>query len=112
MLPKGRRLTRQTFPKDPREGFVVHSEHASLRITPKNATKARFSAVISKKVAAGSPERHKWRRWVYEIIALFDKKAPLPPASYVFFAKSGSTRLSFRVLTLEVEGLIHQGLKK
>jgi len=112
MLNKSRRLTRQTFPNDHREGFVVHSEHISLRINPKNAEKARFSAVISKKVASGSPERHTWKRRIYEIVAVFEKKTPLPPASYVFFAKRGSTRLSYKDLTTESEGLIRQGLKK
>lgn len=91
---------------------MVHTDHLSLRITPKNAPKSRFSAVISKKVASGSPERHTWKRRIYEIVAIFDKKTPLPPASYVFFAKNGSTRLSYKDLTLESENLIRQGLKK
>lgn len=108
MLPKGRRLTRHDFPKDHREGLVVHSAHLSVRCTKKMVQESRFSAVISKKVAVGSPARHLWKRRVYEIIKSLEKDHPLPFGAYVFFAKKDAHKLSYKALTEEIEGLLRQ----
>ena len=91
---------------------MAHSEHISLRFTPKMPKQSRFSAVIAKKVASGSPDRHTWKRRIYEIVETLEKQGSFPVGAYVFFAKKDAHKRSYKVLMEEVKDLLRQTAKR
>lgn len=108
MLKKSRRIARHDFPGPRSGGFTYQGEHLSLRHIPKNVEKSTFSVVISKKVAKTAPDRHRFKRRIYEIVA---KKPHIPSGLYVFYAKKGATELAFKQLVQEV-GMLLKGFNK
>ena len=106
MLPQGRRITRQLFPTDLRQGQVFHSIHLSLRVLQGAPTNARISVVVSKKTAKLAVDRHLIKRRVYESVRAFEKTAKLSAGSYVFFAKKDAHTISFKELREEVGTLL------
>jgi len=69
MLSKKQRINRKDFTKVSVRSKATHSLFLTLRCNKKsNDYVARFSVVVSKKVAARSTERNRIRRRIYSIL--------------------------------------------
>ncbi|MBP9771408.1 MAG: ribonuclease P protein component [Candidatus Pacebacteria bacterium] len=106
MLPKRRRISRHEFETDHKKGSVFHAPHTTLRVNEAKTGTFRASVVVSKKIAKRSVDRHVFKRRVYDAIAQYEKKNPLPAYSYVVFAKRDVHTLSFATLRDEIVSLL------
>lgn len=106
MLAKRRRIPRHLFPGDPRTGTVFHSAHVSLRVTGRKIPAARISVVVGKKSAPKATDRHSVKRRIYDALSRAERRTPLPPALYVFFAKQDAHAISYALLSDEIETLL------
>lgn len=106
MLPKHRRITRHSFPNDPRAGRVIHAPHLSLRVTRGTTQASQVSVIVSKRTAHRAVDRHSIKRRVYEAVARFEKTTPIPNGQYVFFAKKDADTIAFKELYEEVVNLL------
>ncbi|MGB4076523.1 MAG: ribonuclease P protein component [Minisyncoccia bacterium] len=99
MLPRKLRLSRATFPS-PRSGSKATSEHFSLVFGP--ATAGGCAAVVSKKVARRSVDRHLLKRRMLSVARPF-----VGLNRYlVLYARAGSPSLSFKTLASELTSLL------
>ncbi len=96
-LPKKLRLTREAFPKVLQAKKRLISEHFSLSYSQGTG----FSAVVSKKVAKRSVDRHLMKRRMLEVL----KRGPHTKA-IIAYARSGAPSLPFSELKKELETLL------
>ncbi|MEK7601876.1 MAG: ribonuclease P protein component [Patescibacteria group bacterium] len=99
MLPKRKRLSRAAF-KTLGPSKRLTSEHFSVSVHDTGS--GRASAVVSKKVAKRSVDRHLLKRRMLAVIT----KHLLPHHSYVVYAKLGSERLPYNSLSKELSELL------
>lgn len=99
MLPRRLRLSRAGFP-DSRGAFRAASAHFSLAWGPAKAGGA--AAVVSKKVARRSVDRHLLKRRMLEVIRPYAS----PGYSLVAYAKAGSLGLTYAAVRSELEPLL------
>jgi ribonuclease P protein component len=104
MLPKKNRITRESF-KRAAYGPMAHSGSFSLRISQGKEGPARFSFVISKKVAPSAVERNTLRRKGY---AVLERLLPhlKPGTQGVFTAKKGAEIKTFAELERDITDLL------
>ena len=105
MLPQEHRLSRENFKEVLTRGRSTAGAHFSFKYQKlRIGEKPRFSVVISKKVVKTAVGRHLIKRRVYSFLSSALKtKLSL---SGIFFARTGVDRLSFKDLTVELEGLL------
>ncbi len=99
MLPRGKRLTRSTFP-DVVRGKRAISAHFSITLTA--SAEGRAAVVVSKKVAKSSVARHQLKRRILEAL----HTRVLPGRSFIVYARAGSTTLSYASLESELTTLL------
>lgn len=100
MLPRRSRLSRVSFP-GPRAGFRGSTPHFSVVWGP-SSHGGGAAAVVSKKVARRSVDRHLLKRRMLEAMRPF----ALPDRFLVVYAKAGSPTLAFRALAEELQSLL------
>ncbi len=106
MLPRRSRLSRASFPGS-RAGASASTPHFSAVWGPARAggsagATGGAAAVVSKKVARRSVDRHLLKRRMLEVMRPF-----ATPARYlVVYAKTGSHALPFRTLAEELQSLL------
>ncbi len=99
MLPRAKRLSRAGF------GTVATGKRAisaHFSVTYTKSAEGRAAAVVSKKVAKRSVDRHLLKRRI--LAALASRIAP--GRSFIVYARAGSPALPYRELTLELERLL------
>lgn len=99
MLPRRSRLSRAAFP-DSRSSYRAASAHFSLIWAPAKAGGA--AAVVSKKVARRSVDRHLLKRRMLEVLRPYAD----PSRSLVAYAKAGSLGLPYAAVRAELEPLL------
>jgi ribonuclease P protein component len=101
MLPRGLRLTRDQFPRVA-QGKRAISAHFSVSFAASET--GRAAAVVSKKVAKRSVDRHtlKRRMLAASLPFLADGRA------FVVYARAGSLSLSSSALRTELSSLLKQ----
>ena len=99
MLPRGKRLARESFP-DVARGKRAISAHFSITVS--KSEEGRAAVVVSKKVAKSSVGRHRLKRQIFEAI----KKNVRPGYSFIVYARAGSTTLPFQELSRELGALL------
>jgi ribonuclease P protein component len=99
MLPRSRRLTRATFP-DTRTAYRAVSPHFSLSWGPAKAGGA--AAIVSKKVAKRSVDRHLLKRRMLAVVASYAS----PSRFLIAYARAGSPALSFTLVKQELTSLL------
>jgi ribonuclease P protein component len=98
MLPRRKRLSRQGFSETAR-GKSVTSKHLTLVFGTSEA--GGCAAVVSKKVAKRSVDRHLLKRRILECM-----REKCSSSRYlVVYAKTGSPKLSFKDLSAELSEL-------
>ena len=106
MLPKNRRIPRALWPAlKKKRPQVSRSNTLTLRVVP-NGDGARFSFVVSTKVAGKATRRNILRRRGYHIVR--DILADVKPWAYIFFFMKGASKRSFSELKSEIESLMLQ----
>lgn len=106
MLPKSRKIARQSFPKDLRAGVRRTSTHFSLFVCPAVVGKQSiFSVVVSGKVAKRAVVRNKIRRRVYSIIRAVSPNIA-SGQKIIVFARAGSHDLSYSATATEIKELL------
>lgn len=100
MLPRRSRLSRVSFP-GPRAGFQASTPHFSAVWGP-STHGGGAAAVVSKKVARRSVDRHLLKRRMLQAMRPF----ALPDRFLVVYAKGGSHTLPFRALAEELQTLL------
>ncbi len=100
MLPRRSRLSRASFP-GPRAGFRGSTAHFSAVWGP-SLHGGGAAAVVSKKVARRSVDRHLLKRRMLEAMRPY----ALPGRFLVVYAKGGSTTLPFRAVAEELQTLL------
>ena len=105
MLPQKRKVSTGLFPHILKGGKTTSSEHLSFRFVPTKAPESRFSFVVSGKISKKATERNLLKRRGYVIIKNNNTLKKIPIAG-VFFAKNGSTKLSYTALKQEINGLL------
>ncbi len=103
MLPKHKRISKDSFKPILLQGSLYHSTYFTLRALPSNTDS--YAVLVSKKVAQNAVDRNRIRRRVYSLIRehLSDIKKP---AKAVFSAKKGALTLSFEKQKEEIVGLM------
>lgn len=99
MLPRAKRLTRATF------GAVAVGKRAvsaHFSVTGAKSVEGRAAAVISKKVAKRSVDRHALKRHILAVAAPY----VVPGRSFVVYARAGSLALTYPALKRELEDLL------
>jgi ribonuclease P protein component len=105
MLPKKRRVGTELFPPILKGGKTTSSEHFSFRFMPVlRAQESRFSFVVSGKISKKATERNLLKRRGYAVVKKNSALEKIPIAG-VFFAKNGSTKLSYAALKQEISNL-------
>lgn len=102
MLPRSKRVSKRDFPQQGSKKKTLVSPHFSLTHTT-SSEKARFAAVVSKKVAALAVDRNTLRRQIYVICRQYSAKTT--PGTYIIYARKGAKDLSFAQMKLEIETL-------
>ncbi len=99
MLPKNKRISKDSFKTLSLQSQVFHSPHWTLRSIPSSVE--GFAVLVSKKVAPKAVLRNRIRRMVYSFVGtvLSDIKKP---AKNIISAKSGAGLLSFEVQKEEI----------
>lgn len=109
MLPKNRRIPRDTLKDTSRFGKSLNSQHFFLKVIPAPSGVARFSVSVSKKISKKAVVRNRTRRRIYSSI-----KASLlgiAPGLYILSAKTGVDRLKGEVLGRELNTVFSSFLK-
>lgn len=99
MLPRSRRLTRATFP-DSRAGYRAASQHFSLSWGA--AKSGGAAAIVSKKVARRSVDRHLLKRRMLSVVRPY----AATDRFLIAYARAGSPALSFTLLKQELTNLL------
>lgn len=100
MLPRRLRLGRAEF-AEAATGRRAQSAHFSVTVR-KNTEKGGSAAVISKKVAKKSVDRHLLKRRILEVLRPYTNSS----RSIVVFARAGSPSLPFKALKEELTALL------
>jgi ribonuclease P protein component len=106
MLPKKRRISGDEFKDVLKKGRSFYSENLSMRVlVDDQPTKsgARFSFVVSGKVAKKAHDRNRLRRQGYSVLRGY---SPKRPCRGVIMAKKGSLKLEYADLAGEIESLL------
>lgn len=103
MLPRKKRLNRAVFSNVSR-GKVLHFPLFSMRAFSSSTEEARFSVVVSKKVAAKATKRNELRRFVYELV----RKHSSGGRSVIFFLKKDASTAPKASLKGEIMSALHQ----
>jgi ribonuclease P protein component len=103
MLPRSKRVSKQDFPSQGSKKKTLISPLFSLTHTP-SSQKARFSAVVSKKVASLAVDRNHLRRQIYVICSQYLAKSL--SGIFVIYAKKGAKDVTFNEMKLEISGLL------
>jgi len=98
--PRRLRLTRAAFTSTSRSRKSVVGEHFSLSVNP--SLKGGAAAVISKKVAKRSVDRHLLKRRVLEALRPHIQEK----VALIVYARAGAPTLSYRELKKELESLL------
>lgn len=107
MLPRSSRISRTAFPEAAKRGRRYTAPHISLTFSPA-PLEPGVSFVTSKAVAKKATERNILKRRGYASIeGLGFRKAPFPGKA-IFYFKKGAPSLSFKLLSLEIEGLLRE----
>lgn len=104
MLPRRLRISRDHF-SDAGTGEKAHSTHFS--IVWKAAASGGCAAVVSKKVARRSVDRHLLKRRMLAVM----KPWCSPKRSLIVYARGGATSLPYRVLAEELSLLLSRAAK-
>lgn len=99
MIPRNMRLSRAQF-ASATQGKRAQSAHFS--VTTRRNGQGGLAAVISKKVAKRSVDRHLLKRRILAVLRGWHD----PELSVIVFARSGSTSLSFKALSEELNALL------
>lgn len=99
-LPRKLRVSRTVFSASPKEAKRAQTEHFSLTTTPSEG--GGLAAVVSKKVAKRSVDRHLLKRRMLEVMRPFHKEN----YSLIAYARGGSPSLPFKTLKAEFEELL------
>ncbi len=99
MLPRAKRLTRATFGATA-AGKRAVSAHFS--VTTVQSPEGRAAAVVSKKVARRSVDRHVLKRRILAVASPF----VVPGRSFVVYTRAGSATLSYSLLKKELADLL------
>lgn len=99
MLARARRLTRAAVSAQ-KSGTRAVSAHFS--VTAFRSEEGRAAAVVSKKVARRSVDRHLVKRRMLEALAPF----VAPGRSFIVYARAGSIELPYRALEAELRTLL------
>lgn len=100
MLPRRRRLTRRTFAL-PGHARRAASSHFSASAAPANAL-GGCAAVVSKKTARLSVDRHLLKRRIFSVMRPWCTGA----FSVIVYARAGSSSLPFQKLQAELKDLL------
>jgi len=103
MLPRSKRVSKRLFPSQGSKKKTLISSFFSLTHT-NSLEKARFSAVVSKKVASLAVGRNHLRRQIYVICGQYSAKNV--SGIVVMYAKKGAKDLSFSEMKLEIDTLL------
>ena len=106
MLSRPKRLSRTAFGQAS-TGKRAISAHFSV-VVRKRPGQARGAAVVSKKVAKKSVDRHLLKRRVLAVLAPLLSEG----FSVVVYARAGSPTLPFLVLSIELKALMSGALVK
>lgn len=99
MLPRPERLTRATF------GTVATGKRAisaHFSVTYAKSDEGRAAAVVSKKIARLSVERHALKRRILAVSRPYVRAG----RSFIVYARKGSTILTYPMLKKELEQLL------
>lgn len=108
MLPRSRRVPRVLFAHG--RGRRLESTHFSVTLSPlpkAHPGDGRATAVVSKKVARRSVDRHLLKRRMLAILM----KAYIPGNVTIVYARAGSAALPYRTLAAELTHLLARGSK-
>jgi ribonuclease P protein component len=110
MLSKARKIKREDFPRNFKDGKTYNSLNISLFVS-KNKTKSlsRFSFVVSSKVSKKAIKRNKLKRRGYYIINK-NKKIIKNNFYVVLFFKKGSVNLNFKEINNEIMFLLNKSM--
>lgn len=102
MLPKNKRISKDSFKSILLKGIPYHATNFTLRTLP--SEKEGFAVLVSKKVAKSAVDRNRIRRRVYSLL-----RDVLPNIKIVskniISAKSGAKDLTFERQKEEIVGL-------
>lgn len=103
MLPKNKRISKDSFKTILQKGTSYHTENFTLRVLP--SEKEGFAVLVSKKVAKGAVDRNRIRRRVYSVLrdSLLHIKAK---SKNIVSAKDGAKQLSFESQKEEINRLL------
>lgn len=105
MLPKHKRISKDSFKSILLKGTMYHADHFTLRTLP--SEKEGFAVLVSKKVAASAVDRNRIRRRVYSLLR--DLLPQIKASSKnVISAKVGAKSLSFESQKEEVLKLLQK----
>lgn len=106
MLPQKRKVSTELFPLVIKRGKTISSDHFSFKFSPLfGITESKFSFVVSGKISKKATERNLLKRRGYNVIKK-NSALKIIPVAGVFFAKKGSTALSFPTLEQEINNLL------
>lgn len=105
MLPKQKRIPRDSFGRILSLGLLQNSPHFLLRTI--SAPKEGYAALVSKKVAQSAVDRNRVRRRVYAVIRVLLPQIK-KTSHTVISAKQGANKITFAVLQSEIEELFHK----
>jgi len=108
MLPKKHRIKRIEFPSQKTRGVSVHGEYTTLRfynenkIAEKNNSTAKFSVVVSKKIAKKAIDRNLLKRRAYFSLKKITQNIKKPIVC-VLYMKKGSFEQSYKNIKSDIE---------
>lgn len=113
MLPRKHRVGKQYFPQAHHQGRSFFSDLFTLKILPAKdvGAPARFSVVVSAKVAKQAVVRNKIKRRVYGAIRASGGLLQQGTTS-IFYIKKGATGASYAQVAGEVARLVSAAQKK
>ncbi|MFO0718600.1 MAG: ribonuclease P protein component [Candidatus Paceibacterota bacterium] len=102
MLPKNKRISKDSFKSILLKGTLYHSENCTLRILP--SEKEGFAVLISKKVAKSAVDRNRMRRRVYSVVRDLLPNIKTTSKNLISL-KTGAKKLSFDLQKEEITKL-------
>ncbi len=103
MLPKQKRITKDSFKSILLKGALYHADYFTLRTIP--SEKEGFAVSVSKKVAKGAVDRNRIRRRAYSVIRSLLHQIKSNSMS-ILSAKSNAKDISFGSTREDIEKLL------
>jgi len=103
MLPKHKRISRDSFKLILIQGQLFHSPHFLLRTI--NSPKEGYATLVSKKIARGAVDRNRIRRRIYAVLRSLVVQIK-KPTNIIISAKPGALKISFLEQEKEITQLL------